>query len=92
MKKTTTAYCFVSGHIGFGACVPEGAFGLAEGDDKTVRDIVSVNARLSRVDNETLFVPGVPEAANPRESITAVAQFIQQLGARNQPGFRALGA
>ena len=92
MKKTTTAYCFVSGHIGFGACVPEGAFGLAEGDDKTVRDIVSVNARLSRVDNETLFVPGVPEAANPRDGITAVAQFIQQLGTRNQSGFRALGA
>ncbi|MDE2033371.1 MAG: host nuclease inhibitor protein, partial [Pseudomonas sp.] len=79
MKKTITAYCFASGHIDFGVTLPEGAIALAVGEEKTVRDVVSVNARLSRVDNETLFVPGVPEAASQREGIAAVAHFIQRL-------------
>lgn len=92
MKKTITAYCFASGHIDFGVSLPDGAIALAAGTEKIVRDIVSVNARLSRVDNETLFVPGVPEAASQREGITAVAHFIQRLAMSNQPGFRALGA
>ncbi|KAA6167172.1 host nuclease inhibitor protein [Pseudomonas veronii] len=92
MKKTITAYCFASGHIDFGVSLPEGAISLAIGEEKTVRDIVSVNARLSLLDNETLFVPGVPEAASQREGITAVAHFIQQLAKSNQSGFRALGA
>ncbi|NMY01491.1 host nuclease inhibitor protein [Pseudomonas sp. WS 5059] len=91
MKKTITAYCFASGHIDFGVSVPEGAIALAVGEEKIVRDIVTVSARLSRLDNETIFVPGVPEAANQREGITAVARFIQWLGKSNQPGFRALG-
>lgn len=92
MKKTITAYCFASGHIDFGATLPEGAIALAVGEEKTVRDVVSVNARLSRVDNRTLFVPGVPEAAGQREGITAMAHFIQRLALSNQTGFRALGA
>ncbi|MDE1909417.1 MAG: host nuclease inhibitor protein [Pseudomonas sp.] len=92
MKKTITAYCFASGHIDFGVTLPEGAIALAVGEEKTVRDVVSVNARLSRVDNETLFVPGVPEAASQREGIAAVAHFIQRLALSNQAGFRALGA
>lgn len=92
MKKTITAYCFASGHIEFGATLPDGAIALATGEETIVRDIVSVNARLSRIDNETLFVPGVPEAANQRECIVAVARFIQWIAKSNRPGFRALGA
>lgn len=92
MKKTITAYCFSSGHIDFGATLPEGAIALATGEEKTVRDIITGNARVSLHDKKTLFVPGVPEALNQREGITAVAQFIQWLGKSNQPGFRALGA
>lgn len=91
MKKTITAYCFASGHIDFGTTLPEGAIALAKGEETIVRDIISVSARLSRYDNETLFVPGVPEAANQREGIVAVARFIQWIAKSNRPGFRALG-
>lgn len=92
MKKTITAYCFASGHIDFGVTLPEGAIALALGEEKMVRDIIAGTAHLSRLDNETLFVPGVPEAQTQREGITAVARYIQWLGKSNQPGFRALGA
>lgn len=92
MKKTITAYCFASGHIDFGTSVPEGAIALATGEEKKVRDIIIGTARLSRLDNETLFVPGVPEAPSQREGITAVERYIQWLGKSNQRGFRALGA
>jgi hypothetical protein len=92
MKKTITAYCFSSGHIGFGVTLPEGAIALATGEEKMVRDILIACARLSRLDNETLFVPGVPEAQSPHEGMTAVARFIQWLGKRNRSGFRASGA
>lgn len=86
------AYCFASGHIQFGADIPEGAIGIASGDDQKVRDTIEVTARLSRHDNETLFVPGVPEAASQREGLTALARYIQYLSERNGPGFRAMGA
>lgn len=88
----STAFCFASGHIDFGPTLPEGAIALALGEEQLVRDILTVNARLSRHDNETLFVPGVPEAVNQREGLKAVAHFIQRLAMSNQPGFRALGA
>ncbi|WPN56667.1 hypothetical protein [Pseudomonas sp. P9_31] len=87
-----TAYCFASGHIEFGSTVPDGAIALAIGEDKTVREIISGTAQLSRQDNETWFVPGVAGAPNQREGILAMARYIQWLGKSNQPGFRALGA
>lgn len=87
-----TAYCFGSGHIQFGPSIPDGAIGIAVGDREKVLDIIEVTARLSRHDNETLFVPGVPEAQTQREGLTALARYIQYLGQRNEPGFRALGA
>lgn len=88
----TTAYCFASGHIEFGSSVPDGAIALAMGEDKTVRDIISGTAQLSRQGDETWFVPGVAGAPNQREGILAMARYIQWLGESNQPGFRALGA
>ena len=92
MKKTITAYCFASGHIDFENTLPEGAIALAQGEEKLGRNVITVTARLSRLDNVTLFVPGVPEAQSQREGVTAVAHYIQLLGKYNQPGFRALGA
>ncbi|WP_137972384.1 host nuclease inhibitor protein [Pseudomonas sp. F(2018)] len=88
----TIAYCFASGHIQFGSSVPEGAIGIARGEDQQVRDVIEVTARLSVFDNATLFVPGVPEAASQREGLVALARYIQSLGERNGPGFRAMGA
>lgn len=90
-QSQTTAYCFGSGNIQFGALVPEGAIALAVGNEDKVREIIGVTAQLSRQDNETLFVPGVADAPNQREGLTALARYIQWLGQRNQPGFRALG-
>lgn len=87
-----TAYCFASGHIHFGVEVTEGGIAIAVGEQATVREIIEATARLSRDDNTTLLVPGVPEAANQREALTAMARYIQHLAQRNQPGFRALGA
>lgn len=87
-----TAYCFASGQIEFGTEVPEGGISIAVGEEKKVREIVELHARLSRIDNKTLYVPGVPEAANQREGLTALARFIQWLARSNQSGFRALGA
>lgn len=86
------AYCFASGHIQFGTHVPDGAIGIASGDRKKVLDIIASSARLSRVDNQTLFVPGMPEAACQRDGLAALAQYIQRLGKQNEPGFRAMGA
>lgn len=87
-----TAYCHASGHIQFGTHVPDGCIGIASGERKKVLDIIGATARVSRFDNETLFVPGVSEAPSQRESLTALAQYIQWLGERNEPGFRAMGA
>ncbi|MCY1375716.1 hypothetical protein D9M69_631500 [compost metagenome] len=52
--------------------------------------MIEVTARLA-YDNASLLVPGVPEAPNPRAAIAALARYIQWLGERNEPGFRALG-
>jgi len=86
------AYCFASGHIQFGTHVPDGAIGIASGDRKKVLENIGETAQLSRVNNETLLVPGMPEAPSQRDGLTALARYIQELGKRNEPGFRAMGA
>lgn len=85
------AYCWSSGLIQFGPTLPDGAIGIATGEESKVRDVIEVTARHA-YDNESLLVPGVPEAANEREGIVALARYIQWLGERNGPGFRAMGA
>ncbi|NNN24355.1 host nuclease inhibitor protein [Pseudomonas nitroreducens] len=86
----TIAYCWASGLIQFGLEVPEGAIGIARGEDAAVRENIEVTARLA-YDNESLLVPGVPEAPNQRDGLLAVARYIQWLGERNGPEFRAMG-
>lgn len=88
---TIIAYCWASGLIQFGPSVPDGAIGIARGEEAKVRDVIEVTARHAK-DNERLLVPGVPEAANEREGLAALARYIQWLGERNGPGFRAMGA
>ncbi|HEY1029777.1 MAG TPA: hypothetical protein VGE28_19360 [Pseudomonas sp.] len=93
-KPSTTAiiaYCWAGGLIQFGPSVPDGAIGIARGEEAKVRDVIEATASHAK-DNERLLVPGVPEAANEREGLAALARYIQWLGERNSPGFRAMGA
>lgn len=90
-SATIIAYCWAGGLIQFGPSVPDGAIGIARGEEAKVRDVIEVTARHAK-DNERLLVPGVPEAANEREGLAALARYIQWLGERNGPGFRAMGA
>lgn len=93
-KPSTTkiiAYCWAGGLIQFGPSVPDGAIGIARGEEAKVRDVIEATARHAK-DNERLLVPGVPEAANEREGLAALARYIQWLGERNGDGFRAMGA
>lgn len=92
-KRSTTiiAYCWAGGLIQFGPSVPDGAIGIARGEEAKVRDVIEATARHAK-DNERLLVPGVPEAASEREGLAALARYIQWLGERNGPGFRAMGA
>ncbi len=64
-------YCYRSGHIGFAKYkrqVPDGGvIPLASGSIKHCIKAVAQTARLSRVDNKTFFVPGIPEAGCDNE-------------------------
>ena len=55
------AFCYASGHIGFGPEVPPEALPLAEGPKKPLMDFISGVARHSRTSDD-LFVPGLPSA------------------------------
>lgn len=85
------AYCWSGGLIQFGPSVPDGAIGIARGEEAKVRQVIEATARLAK-DNERLLVPGVPEAKCEREGLAALARYIQCLGDQNAPGFRAMGA
>ncbi len=77
------AYCWQSGLIEFGDCVPQGAVKLIEGKRDEVKDKVTVRARHSR-DSKDLLVPGVPEADDEFAAIRAVEHFKQFLTARRR--------
>lgn len=72
------AYCWRSGKIEFGPKVPAGALPIGRGG-KVFREKVEVHARLSRDDNETLLVPGIPEANNSNEAIAALSAFTHRI-------------
>ncbi|KAF0810415.1 hypothetical protein A167_00695 [Alcanivorax sp. S71-1-4] len=90
-KRRVHAYCWRSGRIEIGDRVPEGANHIASGQEDMVRQQIQGTARLA-YDNKTFLVPGVPEASTEDEAITALCRYVQWLGQRNQPGFRAIGA
>jgi len=72
----TYAYAWRSGQIEFGPTVPDGALKIGRlGSGVRKRDIRAL-ARLSRRDNHTLLVPGIPEAYSDDEALTALNRFI----------------
>lgn len=75
---TLIAYAWASGLIEFGNSLPDGALPIIAGQEKEVRDIVEVNARHSRI-NEQLLVPGVPEADGQHEACDALIKFTRRV-------------
>ncbi|EDD1365428.1 host nuclease inhibitor protein [Salmonella enterica] len=80
MKSTITAYCWASGLIEFGNTLPEGALPIVTGNEKQVRDVVTVLARHAY--NGDLLVPGIPEAASQDEAREALVRFSRAIHER----------
>src|SRR5205814_332429 len=68
------AFCFASGHIEFGASIPDGALAIAHGRQDIVRNLIEATARhgyksrrvkgrITKIPGtDCLLVPGIPEA------------------------------
>jgi hypothetical protein len=79
--RTTTAYAFRSGQIGFipgSQPVPDGALVIAKGPTEIVRSVVQGAARLA-YDNQTWLVPGCPEAENENAAYDAFIRFFERI-------------
>ncbi|WP_039918736.1 hypothetical protein [Cellvibrio mixtus] len=90
--KKLFAYCWKSGAIEFGHKVPVGAIGLAEGEDKLVREKI----RLTAVQEaQALIVPAMGAAFLNNDTdgaYSAAARYIATLDAISTVGFKAIGA
>lgn len=75
------AYCWANGVIDFGSELPDGALSIVKGPAAKVRSVVSVVARHAK-DNETLLVPGIPEAANEHAKMDSLLAFCNQVEKR----------
>lgn len=73
------AYCWANGLIGFGRACPEGAIEIARGPARPLRSLIERTSRVSRHDNQTLFVPGVPEAPNQDAGLEALRLHLRWL-------------
>jgi hypothetical protein len=74
----TICYGFASGHIGFTSDqVPNGALTIVTGPDQIVRETIAGLARRA-YDNETLLVPGVPEAQDRDAAFRAFLAFSER--------------
>jgi hypothetical protein len=75
MKIYHIAFCYASGHIGFGTALPDGALEITRHSDKqTLLKVVEGTARLA-YDNKTWLVPGIPEASNENEKLKALRAY-----------------
>jgi len=78
------AYCYASGHIGFGPEVPPEALPLAEGPKKPLMDFISGVARHSRT-NDDLFVPGLPECQGDQDAALDALLAFTKWAAKGAP-------
>lgn len=75
LETPVKAFGYASGHVGFTAKrIPDGALPLAHIDTQEQRDAFEANCRLA-YDNETLLVPGVPEAEDQMSGLDAFMAF-----------------
>lgn len=74
------AYCDRTGTIDFGTHLPEGRLPIATVDHNQalLREAVEPLARRA-YDNETLLVPGIPEADSPDQAIAALVTFRERV-------------
>ena len=80
------AYCYASGHIGFGSEVPPEALPIAEGPRKKLMDFIGPVARHSRT-NDDLFVPGIPEAQGDQDAaLDALLRFTKWIATHDPKG------
>ena len=82
------AICTISGAIQIVDRAPaDGEFGLAVGEFDAVIDVIAeTSGGYSKA-----VVPGVVPEGDARTNVRAIARYIQVLGDRDVPGFRALG-
>ncbi len=74
MARKLFAYSWRTGRVDFGPTVPEGALEIARDYESRLRKNVTPACRLA-YDNETLLVPGVPEADSDDEALDAILKF-----------------
>lgn len=73
------AYCYRSGQIGLASKnAPAGTIILVRGPRKRVEYAVSAAARLA-YDNQTMLVPGIPEAENDEDAYQSMVRFSDRL-------------
>lgn len=72
------AWCWATELIEFGDAVPDGAVQIATGPDRALREAVAVVARHAKPRSSgQLLVPGVPEAADQAEGMTALLEWLR---------------
>ena len=84
------AFCFRSGHIGFGRAVPEGAIEIIRGKAAEIRAAVEGACRWSYPtkrggSDEVPLVPGIPEAKSEMAAFDALIAFRNRMRARTAP-------
>ncbi|MCW2286318.1 hypothetical protein M2323_004159 [Rhodoblastus acidophilus] len=78
------AFADRAGVIGFGLRCPTGALSIAKYSNlELLKSAVAAVARLAH-DNETLLVPGLPEASNSDHAIRALVKFGETVRSRLQ--------
>ncbi len=88
------ATCTIGGLIRLTEQAPgEGQFALAVGELDVVRRVIRETAEPTQAPcgGNASSVPGVVDGGDSRANLGAIARYIQLLGERDVPGFRALG-
>lgn len=75
--KRELAFCYASGHIGFGRKCKAGALPIAYVSEND-KDAFTAHCRLA-YDNKTWLVPGVPEAPDQIAGVEALERFRERV-------------
>lgn len=85
------AYCFPSGHIGFGRSLPAGTTIIARGPDEALRAFIGGNAhRAGHARTAGLLVPGMGGADNAIARQEALRRWSMWIATKAPKGVRVL--